>query len=1138
MAEYRIVAKVDPQTGAGSQKVKQDLRGIQTEAKATETALNRSFDQAKFDKTIGGLVSRINQLDKSIAGLSGSNSTLARSNETLGQSLDRVAASAGRAATNTTQQGKATDDTAGKQARLEAALRRVLQATDAQAAEQMRLNALLADAKRLLDAGVISQERYQQVQRLASQASSEQVQMLGSQRIGLQQLGFQLGDVATMYALGARPAQIFASQIGQVSQALMLLGGGASNGLLGKVAGFLGGPWGIAMTLAVTILGPFVAKLFEGNDALAEAIDKKRKDARESEISRQAHERWIGTLDALIERQGRLADAMRDRLKVQGLADQSDLAQAQRDRQTLQTEIDKENRRLADLRRQLQEASVPIALTGGRGDEARLGQQAAQVARLRTQIEQAEGQLRRLQGAANDAQTRITAGQILVGEQAGRALVDLTAAASQWSDRYQSALRGILARNEQLRAQTPTITAGFEAVRMAVDKAAGAGVNFRTTIGRTRELGLALEAGRITAEEYRREMTKFAGGLDAAAEAAERASRRISDGVARFTTRQQAIGIAGRELQQAGLRVGENEQFGGVRGNHPGMGNTAHGKFAIDINSGTGVTEADVPDLRARFDALARRYQARGFRVLWNGWVYEAGGNGPTRRIPSGQHQHRDHMHLEAPGTIVGKTTQASTEAQARQEENQGARVAERAEDFVQAVVDRAATQGLPANRQTQLNAQIDEALAEFRRRFDREATAGERATIAKAFTDADARETAQRFEEAYVQPLKRLQDLQGKTGIDRAVLNAQLDETLRLGRELTPVEKQMIENAIRNGDQLQREAQLLEQIRGPLENYKNTIAALNSLLAQGAINHTSYNARMAELAATAAGTAFRGLEGVDPASGRTYEDLTAISDENARYAQQLEDFQTYREQLIQMGVDYDALELAAYQQHQQNLAKIDEARRDVALGAAEEIASSMTGIMKSMFGEQSRAYKAMFAIEKAVAIARAIMAIQTGIAQAAALPFPANLPAIASVVAATASIVSNIQAVALNFRDGGRVRGPGGPRSDSIPANLSRDEFVVNADATRRNLPLLEAINSGRDVRQIGRARAAETARVVAASAPPVTVPAPEVHLHSINVSDPKAALAALGTAEGKKALINLIESDPNTFRQLLGTA
>jgi hypothetical protein len=56
-----------------------------------------------------------------------------------------------------------------------------------------------------------------------------------------------------------------------------------------------------------------------------------------------------------------------------------------------------------------------------------------------------------------------------------------------------------------------------------------------------------------------------------------------------------------------------------------------------------------------------------------------------------------------------------------------------------------------------------------------------------------------------------------------------------------------------------------------------------------------------------------------------------------------------------------------------------------------------------------------------------------------------------------------------IGYASGGPVRGPGGTRTDSIPARISRGEFVVNAAATRRNLPLLEAINSGRGVGGMG---------------------------------------------------------------------
>jgi hypothetical protein len=94
----------------------------------------------------------------------------------------------------------------------------------------------------------------------------------GTQRQGLQQLGYQLGDVSTMYALGMRPAQIFASQISQTTAAIQLLAGETS-----KFAIFLRSGLGIALVLIVQLLGPLIGRLFETADAADEttkALDK------------------------------------------------------------------------------------------------------------------------------------------------------------------------------------------------------------------------------------------------------------------------------------------------------------------------------------------------------------------------------------------------------------------------------------------------------------------------------------------------------------------------------------------------------------------------------------------------------------------------------------------------------------------------------------------------------------------------------------------------------------------------------------------------------------------------------------------------------------------------------------------------
>lgn len=89
------------------------------------------------------------------------------------------------------------------------------------------------------------------------------------------------------------------------------------------------------------------------------------------------------------------------------------------------------------------------------------------------------------------------------------------------------------------------------------------------------------------------------------------------------------------------------------------------------------------------------------------------------------------------------------------------------------------------------------------------------------------------------------------------------------------------------------------------------------------------------------------------------------------------------------------------------------QAKNALTLSYGEQMAGNMAGVLKNIAGENSRAYRAMFAIEKGFAIAKSIMAIQATIASSGmSLPFPANLGAMAKVASQMASIVSNIQAV------------------------------------------------------------------------------------------------------------------------------
>lgn len=108
----------------------------------------------------------------------------------------------------------------------------------------------------------------------------------------------------------------------------------------------------------------------------------------------------------------------------------------------------------------------------------------------------------------------------------------------------------------------------------------------------------------------------------------------------------------------------------------------------------------------------------------------------------------------------------------------------------------------------------------------------------------------------------------------------------------------------------------------------------------------------------------------------------------------------------------------------------------------------TMAGVMANAAGQQSSAYKAMFAASKAFAIAESIINIQLALSEAAKLPYPANLVEYARVASQTASIVSNIQSVTMSFATGGYT-GDGGKYT---PAGIvHKGEYVITKEATAR---------------------------------------------------------------------------------------
>lgn len=251
----------------------------------------------------------------------------------LGKTLDLTSGSAVGLADKLDQAAKSGDRGAQAFLKASAAIEQLAQAQTTSKNE-------IDNAKAALDAGAISMDRYNK-EVLESKAqlalfedehrraqtelrnylrTSDQVTTAsGAQKAGLQQLTQQLGDMSVMYSMGARPAQIFSSQIGQTTSAIQLMAGEGS-----KFAAFIANPWVQGIMIGTAILGPLIASLdlteekligvrkaaadamaelrgsMAGTSKFADAIDKNAKSRVEAMGDLARVNREIAQTEALL----------------------------------------------------------------------------------------------------------------------------------------------------------------------------------------------------------------------------------------------------------------------------------------------------------------------------------------------------------------------------------------------------------------------------------------------------------------------------------------------------------------------------------------------------------------------------------------------------------------------------------------------------------------------------------------------------------------------------------------------------------------------------------------------------------------------------------------------------------------------
>lgn len=199
-------------------------------------------------------------------------------------------------------------------------------------------------------------------------------------------------------------------------------------------------------------------------------------------------------------------------------------------------------------------------------------------------------------------------------------------------------------------------------------------------------------------------------------------------------------------------------------------------------------------------------------------------------------------------------------------------------------------------------------------------------------------------------------------------------------------------------------------------------------------------------------------------------------------------------------------------EQYSNEQAAAETKRIQTQLAGAGALFDGLAGLAKAYGGEQSKAYKALFAVSKAFSIAQAAMSISTGMAKAQELGFPANLAEMARVAATGAGIVSQI--IGSNF-SGAYDKGGNIPAGKiGLVGEYGPELMEGPAKITSR----------------------AETARMLKGgqeSTP--AAPAPS-NLRIINAFDTSVMSDYMGSDEGEEVIMNVIRKNPGTIRSMSG--
>ncbi|HDZ9723847.1 phage tail length tape measure family protein [Klebsiella quasipneumoniae] len=317
----------------------------------------------------------------------------------------------------------------------------------------------------------------------------------------------------------------------------------------------------------------------------------------------------------------------------------------------------------------------------------------------------------------------------------------------------------------------------------------------------------------------------------------------------------------------------------------------------------------------------------------------------------------------------------------------------------------------------------------------------------------------------------QQIADLKSKTQLtaDQKSILSRSDEILQAYKQ-----QEALQNSVKTLDDYRK---MQEQVKTKDERtndlLKTRLELLEKAKATGQLKPGEYEKTRADIYQNTdmqlPSTVRNVVGNLTPTGGRlsgTFEGMQGQINEYDQAQQELQRWLAAQEEAYAKAGEITAegeARMTSIRQRAADANQVIEAQKNTIISAAtQSLFDSTADIMRTGFGEQSAIYKVAFAASKAFAIADSMVKIQQAIASGAvSAPYPANIIAMASIAAQTASIVSNIQAVSgVGFASGGYT----GPGSKYQPAGIvHKGEYVFDQASTNRiGVSQLEALRNG----------------------------------------------------------------------------